>query len=157
MDIKDFVDIYKEVMENHGWNKLYDNTSENRKIYKYVDFKLDTRDGQIWLVRFRQGTGEKTFRGKNMKEDILAWLKKSRDKEEISSLSDYDLKIKINELMDRYDEIAGQLWSTAKGNVEMQILGELNKIKKDIRKEDINNFTEDEIKFLKYFLILKGD
>jgi hypothetical protein len=48
MTITEFLEIYKLIMDKYGWNKLYENNQNDRRIYKYVDFSLDTRDGNIW-------------------------------------------------------------------------------------------------------------
>lgn len=75
----EFAEIMGVIEESHSWLNMHDNHYKNinKRVYKYVDFRLDTRDMRIWQVTFRQGTPgeEKTFNQVvNMKEEILKWL-----------------------------------------------------------------------------------
>lgn len=80
-DLKDLIDY---VMENNSW-KEYSALMKNRKMPKYLDFKLwftlDTRDGIIFYIKTRQSGKDKSFRIENKKdlEDFYKWL----DKEDI--------------------------------------------------------------------------
>ncbi|MFW6017120.1 MAG: hypothetical protein ACOCRK_11830 [bacterium] len=74
MNIKEFLELYQLIMEKHSRRTMRDNYKNDRKTIKYVDFKIDTRTGNVWCVVFRN-PGEIIFRGKNLKEKILNWLK----------------------------------------------------------------------------------
>ena len=53
---EEFAEVLNYVNEKHGWNHLMTNVEEGRKIIKYVDCCMDTRDGKIWCckIKFRQ-------------------------------------------------------------------------------------------------------
>lgn len=63
------------------------------------------------------------------------------------------IKAKVEKLRKEYEELGG-VWSTNKGNEEMRILGELQKLREEINNPEDVNFTEEQLDFLKYFLIV---
>lgn len=77
-DIKDLIDY---VMEHNSW-KQYSALMENRKMPKYLDFRLwftlDTRDGVIFYLKTRHSGKDRSFRIEN-KTDLdkfYKWLDK---------------------------------------------------------------------------------
>lgn len=77
-DLKDLIDY---IMEHNSW-KNCSAFMENRKMPKYLDFKLwftlDTRDGIIFYLKTRQSGKDKSFRIET-KEDLkklCKWLEK---------------------------------------------------------------------------------
>ena len=64
------------IMENNSWNKLGEVVGNNRNAIKYIDFTLDSRDGSVFSIRFRQGGCEKQFtiNCKSDIEHIYEWL-----------------------------------------------------------------------------------
>lgn len=64
------------IMENNSWNKLGEVLKRNRNAIKYIDFTLDSRDGRVFSIRFRQGGCEKQFtiNCKSDIEHIYEWL-----------------------------------------------------------------------------------
>lgn len=56
MTPNELAELLNYVNENHGWENMYTNVTEGRKIIKYVDVCMGTRDGQIWIssIKFRQ-------------------------------------------------------------------------------------------------------
>lgn len=64
------------IMENNSWNKLGEVLGNNRNAIKYTDFTLDSRDGRIFSVRFRQGGRDKQFtiNCESDIEHIYEWL-----------------------------------------------------------------------------------
>ena len=81
-------EILDYVNENHSWKHMYTNVSEGRKIVKYVDVCMDTRDGKIWItkIKFRQISNSTLqtdtefdnvvfSEGNCTKSKILEWLK----------------------------------------------------------------------------------
>lgn len=79
MSISEYIELYNIIMNKHGWNNLYDNVKNNRKTFKYIDIHVDTRDGQIWCIKLRQGNNAKTFKGSNIKEKVINFLNESTD------------------------------------------------------------------------------
>ncbi|MGL5767126.1 MAG: hypothetical protein ACRCX8_15945 [Sarcina sp.] len=81
LELKELMDY---IQENNGWNKLYQNHKRGRKTPKYINFRMDTRTGDIWLVEFSGvvggGVNSKevfTFRTENgysLKEKVYEWL-----------------------------------------------------------------------------------
>lgn len=49
------------IMENNSWNKFGEVVRRNRNVIKYINFTLDSRDGKIFSIRFRQGGSDKQF------------------------------------------------------------------------------------------------
>lgn len=86
MTPNELAELLNYVNEKHGWENMYTNITEGRKIVKYVDVCMDTRDGKIWIsqIRFRQlfsnlksdqEYDNVVFREENCtKEKILEWL-----------------------------------------------------------------------------------
>lgn len=77
-DLKDLIDY---IMEHNSW-KNCSAFMENRKMPKYLDFKLwftvDTRDGIIFYLKTRQSGKDRSFRIET-KEDLkilYKWLEK---------------------------------------------------------------------------------
>ncbi|MEE1007089.1 MAG: hypothetical protein U0L66_07850 [Acutalibacteraceae bacterium] len=64
------------IMENNSWNKLGEVVGNNRNAIKYIDFTLDSRDGRVFSIRFRQGGCDKRFtiNCKSDIEHIYEWL-----------------------------------------------------------------------------------
>lgn len=64
-NLKDLIDY---VMEHNSWKKC--SAMENRKMPKYLDFKLwftlDTRDGIIFYLKTRQSGKDKSYYGGEM-------------------------------------------------------------------------------------------
>ena len=78
MPIEEFLKLYEYLMENHSWKNMFEITCEQEKrvrIFKYIRFSVDTRDGNVWCVTF-SGGGDKghTFR-LDVKEDVDAMYK----------------------------------------------------------------------------------
>lgn len=83
----EMAEILNEVNEKHGWQNLVENSEAGRKIVKYVDTCLDTRDGTVWVVKMRfrdlcsnlksdQEYGSIVFNELDCtKEKILNWLR----------------------------------------------------------------------------------
>lgn len=86
MTPNELAELLNYVNEKHGWEHMYTNVKEGRKIVKYVDICMDTRDGQIWIttIKFRQLCSNLksdqeydnvVFQEENCtKEKILEWL-----------------------------------------------------------------------------------
>ena len=86
MTPNELAELLNYVNEKHGWENMYTNVAEGRKIVKYVDVCMDTRDGQIWIskIKFRQLCSNLkndqeydnvVFQEENgTKEKILEWL-----------------------------------------------------------------------------------
>lgn len=79
-DLKDLIDY---VMKNNSWKEMNYNNC-NRKRPKYLDFELkftlDTRDGIIFHIKFRNSGEDKSFWVEN-KEDlkkVYEWLDEIR-------------------------------------------------------------------------------
>ena len=80
-------EVLDYVQKNHSWENMMENLHEGRKVIKYVDVTMDTRDGVIWIakIQFRQINGSAlqtdnkydcvVFREENCtKEKIIEWL-----------------------------------------------------------------------------------
>lgn len=86
MTPNELAELLNYVNKKHGWENMYTNVTEGRKIVKYVDVCMDTRDGQIWIskIKFRQLCSNLksdqeydnvVFQEENCtKEKILEWL-----------------------------------------------------------------------------------
>lgn len=61
MTPKQLFELLNYIMENNSWNKFGEVVRRNRNAIKYTDFTLDSRDGKIFSVRFRQGGCDKRF------------------------------------------------------------------------------------------------
>lgn len=57
LNAQEVKDLLEYIAENNGWDKLYTNHKNGRKTPKYVNMKMDTRTGQVWLVEFRDIVG----------------------------------------------------------------------------------------------------
>ena len=53
MTPNELAELLNYVNEKHGWENMYTNVTEGRKIVKYVDVCMDTRDGQIWISKIK--------------------------------------------------------------------------------------------------------
>ena len=76
--MKEIKELLELIAKSHGWKNMYKNHMENKKhrLFKYVDFSLDTRDMEIWNVTFR-GMGEsKSFVIETLEDfkNIIDWL-----------------------------------------------------------------------------------
>ena len=61
MTLEKLIELLNYIMENNSWKDLYNNACEKcRPCPKYVDFSLDTRDGQIWKITFIENGGKET-------------------------------------------------------------------------------------------------
>lgn len=72
-ELKNLVDY---IMENNS-QKEASYITRGRKQYKYVDFRLDTRDGSIYSVIFKNGKDDvKAFEIENEEDlqKIYEWL-----------------------------------------------------------------------------------
>lgn len=76
MTIEQLLKLLNYIMENNSWNKLGEVVGNNRNAIKYIDFTLDSRDGRVFSIRFRQGGCEKQFtiNCKSDIEHIYEWL-----------------------------------------------------------------------------------
>ena len=79
MNIKEFNELYKNIMDNHSWYKRHETISARRKLIKYVECSIDTRDGSIWMVRLRGHGIAKEFKFNNIVEQIKNWLKEKNN------------------------------------------------------------------------------
>jgi hypothetical protein len=78
-------ELLQYIEDNHSWKNMYELYYENGKtpkIIKYVNFGFDTRDCDIWFVKFSNimegKESEKEFRterGYDLKTEIYEWLK----------------------------------------------------------------------------------
>ena len=79
MTSKDLKDLIDYVMKNNSWKEC-SYLFRKRKQPKYLDFKLkftlDTRDGIIFSVTFRQFGEDKSFwvENKDDLEEVYKWL-----------------------------------------------------------------------------------
>lgn len=72
-DLKDFIDY---IMKNNSW-KAFSHLLRDRKQYKYIDLRLDTRDGKIFYISFEDYSENKQeFRIENKKDlkKLYKWL-----------------------------------------------------------------------------------
>lgn len=80
MDSQYLKDLIDYVMEHNSWKQY--SAMENRKMPKYLDFKLwftlDTRDGIIFYLKTRQSGKDKSFRieTKDDLDKFYKWLDK---------------------------------------------------------------------------------
>lgn len=81
MNSQDLKDLLDYVMEHNSW-KQYSALMKNRKMPKYLDFRLwftlDTRDGIIFYLKVRHSGKDRSFRIET-KEDLnkfYKWLDK---------------------------------------------------------------------------------
>lgn len=80
MNFQELHELLDYIQANNSWENQHDLNFVNkgsRKIIKYVDFCVDTRIGEIWMIRFRQGIEEVEFRDSDhpcLKDDIYKWL-----------------------------------------------------------------------------------
>lgn len=77
-DLKNLIDY---IMDNNS-QKEASYITRGRKQYRYVDFRLDTMDGVIYNVVFRNGDGEFAkfeIGGKEQLDKIYKWLDKEVD------------------------------------------------------------------------------
>ena len=76
MTPEQLLNLLNYIMENNSWNKLGEVVLRNRNAIKYIDFTLDSRDGRVFSVRFRQGGCDKQFtiNCKSDIEHIYEWL-----------------------------------------------------------------------------------
>jgi len=86
-------DELKELMQyiedNHLWKNMYEIHHGKEicpKMIKYISFDMDTRDCDIWHIKFRSISGgnesEKVFRtenGYNLKDEVYKWLKATHE------------------------------------------------------------------------------
>ncbi len=80
--ISDINQLLKIVSESHGWKHYYKNIMSSDyavgkvKLFKYIDFTLDTRDMEIWSITFRGGGKDKTFyiESKEELDGVIKWL-----------------------------------------------------------------------------------
>lgn len=90
MNIQETNEVIEYVMKNHSWKASCDWSSGKPghvpPLIKYVTFHLDTRDGEVYAVSFRNvsggGGGEKIFGAgidaSQLKYEILKWLQSFR-------------------------------------------------------------------------------
>lgn len=83
MNIDEFVALYKRLMKDYSWKRMYDDflaDDEKRKKGrkpKYIRFSIDTRDGEIWSITFDKSPSEEiSFRldDKGDVEAMFRWL-----------------------------------------------------------------------------------
>ena len=86
MTPNELAELLNYVNDKHSWENMYTNIKEGRKIVKYVDVCMYTRDGQIWIstIKFRdlcsnlksdKEYDSVVFREENCTKDkILEWL-----------------------------------------------------------------------------------
>lgn len=83
MTPEQFSELLRFIQENNAWgNNMFAVIEEcKRKAIKYVDAIFDSRDGKVWLVKFRSVVGMKDndkieFRVESQKdiEKIYNWL-----------------------------------------------------------------------------------
>jgi hypothetical protein len=83
LSYEELQELLEYIEKNHSWKNMYKNhvnTDKPPKTIKYVTFDFDTRDCDIWQVRFYNicGCEDITFRteqGYNFKDKIYDWLK----------------------------------------------------------------------------------
>lgn len=73
MTIQKAMKLLKYVMENNSWKEYA--AMHGRHMPKYVDIRMDTRDGEVFSVSF-SGADEKTFRVESDKDldKVYVWL-----------------------------------------------------------------------------------
>ena len=75
MTPKQYAELLEYITKNNGWGiDMYVNRCErHRRVFKYIDASFDSRDGHIWRIDFREGSGHanKSFRIEN-EADIKA-------------------------------------------------------------------------------------
>lgn len=68
----EYARLLQYIFQNNGWANAYDIYERNRYAIKYVDACFDSRDGKVWLIKFRSIVGhndEVSFRIES-EEDI---------------------------------------------------------------------------------------
>lgn len=53
MNLEDFIKLYQQIMENNSWKAMLKNYLEDagkRPMIKYIQFCIDTRDGDIYSL-----------------------------------------------------------------------------------------------------------
>lgn len=53
----EYARLLQYISKNNGWNNAYDVRERNRYAIKYVDACFDSRDGNVWHIKFRQILG----------------------------------------------------------------------------------------------------
>lgn len=75
---QELMELMLYIQKNNSWAKMYQLHQIGRKTPKYIDFKMDSRTGDIWCVVFRRGNEEiarfRTENGYNLKERVYEWL-----------------------------------------------------------------------------------
>ena len=82
MTPQQLAELLEYVKVNNGWGEdvMYETTIvRKRRAIKYVDATFDSRDGTIWLLKFRSILGRKdskTFRIEKPEDikDVYSWL-----------------------------------------------------------------------------------
>jgi len=82
MNISELIKFLRRVERKYGWkNHMLNQIDENQpKLFKYVNFSLDTRDMTIWQITFLIG-GESTSFKVETKKDIMKiykWLENNQ-------------------------------------------------------------------------------
>ena len=62
MPFREFMRLYARIMANNSWCSMLGNAHSNRPIFKYVDFSIDTRTGEVWQIILREGNNSHSFR-----------------------------------------------------------------------------------------------
>ena len=63
MNIDEFYKLLKDIETNYGWLNHMKNCGDdnNVRLFKYIDFCLDTRDMQVWRINFRLANDTESF------------------------------------------------------------------------------------------------
>lgn len=62
MTIQEVSKIYNNIMLMNSWANMADVIHEGRRMFKYVSFKFDTRDGSIYAITLYDGNENYSFR-----------------------------------------------------------------------------------------------
>lgn len=62
MTIQEVSKIYANIMLMNSWANMAKVNHEGRRMFKYVSFKFDTRDGSIYAITLYNGNENYSFR-----------------------------------------------------------------------------------------------
>lgn len=62
MPFHEFFMLYSRIMANNSWLHTLENAYSKHPIFKYVDFTVDTRTGEVYQITLRSGNEAHHFR-----------------------------------------------------------------------------------------------
>ena len=84
MNIKEFNDLYQYMMDNHSWKSCL---THRRFRFKYMNFDVDSRNGSIWRVAFRECHNYDRNKWDDNKGEL--WFRESNNKSLINKLEEF--------------------------------------------------------------------